>query len=293
MSQHPEFKTQLGVIGGSGIYQMQGVEIVNEHEIDTPFGKPSAKVIEAKIDNRSVYFLPRHGVGHTYLPSEVPYLANVYALKKLGVTHVLAVSAVGIMQENIKPGDLVVPNQIFDRTKGIRRSTFFGEGCVGHVEFADPFDSDFNSQIAHAASSVDTQVHRDGTYVCMEGPQFSTRAESHFYRETLRPSIIGMTAIPEAKLVREAEMIYGMLALATDYDCWNENEEDVDVAAVIAVLKANSERANKVVIQLAKELPEKTKSWVFSAASFGIMTQRDLIPSATREKLDFLYGKYL
>ncbi|MES2745915.1 MAG: S-methyl-5'-thioadenosine phosphorylase, partial [Bdellovibrionota bacterium] len=215
---------KLGIIGGSGIYQMPGVEFVAEHAIKTPFGEPSDKIIEGKLHGRTVYFLPRHGKGHRFTPSEVNYRANIYALKSLGVTHVLAVSAVGIMKEHIRPGDMVIPDQIFDRTKGKRAETFFGEGIVGHFEFADPFDLDMCKWIEKAAKSVTDRVHFGGSYVCMEGPAFSTRAESRHYRETLRPAVIGMTAIPEAKLAREAEMCYGMLALATDYDCWHEGE---------------------------------------------------------------------
>ena len=193
---------KLGIIGGSGIYQIPGVELVKEHTISTPFGEPSDKVIEGKLHGRTVYFLPRHGKGHRFTPSEVNYRANIYALKSLGVTHVLAVSAVGIMKEHIKPGDLVVPDQIFDRTKGKRADTFFGEGIVGHFELADPFDAEFSRWIEKAARSVTDRVHFGGAYVCMEGPAFSTRAESRHYRETLRPAVIGMTAIPEAKLAR-------------------------------------------------------------------------------------------
>ncbi len=284
---------KLGIIGGSGIYQMPGVEVVQEHAIRTPFGEPSDGIIEGKLHGRTVYFLPRHGKGHRFTPSEVNYRANIYALKSFGVTHVLAVSAVGIMKEHISPGDMVIPDQIFDRTKGKRAETFFGEGIVGHFEFADPFDADFCGWIEKAARSITDRVHLGGAYVCMEGPAFSTRAESRHYRETLRPAVIGMTAIPEAKLAREAEMCYGMLALATDYDCWHEGEEDVSVEAVLAVLKSNGEKANNIVKALVKNLPEQHESRIFSLGSFAIMTARELIPQHRKEALALLWGKYL
>ncbi len=284
---------KLGVIGGSGVYQMSGVELVQEHSIQTPFGDPSDKVIEARVDGREVYFLPRHGKGHRLLPSEVNYRANIYALKSLGVSHVLAVSAVGIMKEFIRPGDMVVPDQIYDRTKGVRNSTFFGQGIVGHVEFADPFCSVFSDWIETAARSVTERVHRGGTYVCIEGPQFSTRAESIQYREVGRPAVIGMTGVPEAKLAREAEMAYGMLALATDYDCWHEHEADVSVEAVLAVLKANSTAANNIVKQIVRQLPASHTSPIFEAARYAILTAPEVIPEARKRDLALLYGKYL
>ena len=284
---------QLGVIGGSGIYQMSGIEPVREHKLSTPFGQPSDLIVEASIDGRKTFFLPRHGRGHTLLPSEVNYRANIYALKSLGVTHVLAVSAVGIMQKAIQPGDLVIPDQLFDRTKGQRAATFFGQGIVGHVEFADPFCKDFSGWIAESARRLGGCVHTGGTYVCIEGPQFSTRAESRSYRSSLEATVIGMTAIPEAKLAREAELAYGMLALATDYDCWHEGEADVSVEAVIAVLKANSEKANSIIKDLSRHLPLVHESPIFEAARFAIMTAKDSIPEQRRKDLALLYGKYL
>lgn len=285
-------QVQLGVIGGSGVYQMSGVDLVKEHKVQTPYGDPSDLIIEARIGDRSTFFLPRHGQGHRLTPSEVNYRANIYALKSLGVTHILAVSAVGIMKEFISPGDLVVPHQIYDRTKGIRPSTFFGSGVVGHVEFADPFCPDMCQWIEAAARKVSSGVITGGSYVCMEGPQFSTRAESRLYRETLKPSVIGMTAIPEAKLAREAEMAYGMLALATDYDCWHEGEADVTVDAVLAVLKANSEKAKAVIKELSLSLPKTHESRIFDAARFAIITDKSCIPEARKKELALLYGKY-
>lgn len=282
----------LGVVGGSGIYQMDGVEITAEHSVDTPFGKPSDIIVQANIEERKVFFLPRHGKGHFLNPSEIPYRANIYALKKLGVNHLLAVSAVGIMQEDIKPGDIVVPDQIFDRTKGIRKSTFFDEGIVGHVSFADPFCGSLRDTVLEAARSIDAPLHDGGTYVCMEGPAFSSRAESKFYRSTLKPSIIGMTALPEAKLAREAEMAYAMVATATDYDCWHETEEDVSVEAVLQVLKQNSQKAKDIVKAVSKLIPETSSSEHLQAAKFAIITDRGIIDNSVKERLGLLYNKY-
>ncbi|MEN9835557.1 MAG: methylthioadenosine phosphorylase [Pseudomonadota bacterium] len=284
---------KLGVIGGSGLYQIAGVTPRREHRLETPFGSPSDAVVEADVGGRTVYFLPRHGIGHRLTPSEVPYRANIYAMKELGVTHLLAVSACGIMRADIVPGDMVVPDQIYDRTKGGRQSTFFGDGIVGHVTFADPFCPEMRGFVIDAAKEEGARVHPTGTYVCMEGPAFSTRAESQYYRKTLAPAVIGMTAIPEAKLAREAELCYGMLALATDYDCWHETHADVTVDMVLEVLRANSELANRIVKKLAEILPESSASPMLSAAKNAIMTRRDHIPAATKARLDLLYGKYL
>ncbi len=287
------YPVKLGVIGGSGIYQMDGVKLVGEHVMTTPFGKPSDVVIEGKVDDRTVFFLPRHGKGHRFTPSEVNYRANIHALKELGVTHVLAVSACGIMREDIRPGDMVVPDQVFDRTKGVRASSFFGDGVVGHVGFADPFCDELRKVIHASAKASMATVHDGGTYVCMEGPQFSTRAESNFYRKALAPAVIGMTALPEAKLAREAEMCYAMLALATDYDCWHETEADVSVDAVMAVLKANAALANTIVKAVVKSLPTTSTCECLDAAKMAIMTQADAIPAEARKRLAVLYGRYL
>ncbi|MCX6123717.1 MAG: S-methyl-5'-thioadenosine phosphorylase [Proteobacteria bacterium] len=292
-AQSQSKKTVLGVIGGSGVYKMDGVTFVREHNISTPFGEPSDVIFEATIHGRSVFFLPRHGRGHRFTPTEVNYQANIHALKQLGVTHVLAVSAVGIMKESIKPGDMVLPDQLFDRTRGSRKNTFFGEGIVGHVMFADPFCAEMRSIIQKAALKEKATVHDGGTYVCMEGPAFSTRAESHFYRKTIAPAVIGMTAIPEAKLAREAEMCYGMLALATDYDCWHEGEDDVSVVAVMAVVKANAALANNIIKRVAKTMPETSTSPLLRAAEFAIMSDRAKIPQAAKEKASLLWGRYL
>jgi 5'-methylthioadenosine phosphorylase len=283
---------RLGVIGGSGVYQMDGAEVKGEHEIETPFGPPSDKLVETTIEGRTVFFLPRHGKGHRLLPSEVPYRANVHAMKSAGVTHLLAVSAVGIMKENIQPGDMVVPDQIFDRTKGIRPSTFFGDGVAGHVSLADPFCDELRKPLIEAVRSCAATVHEGGTYVCMEGPQFSTRAESHFYRSAVDASVIGMTAIPEAKLAREAEMCYAVMAMGTDYDCWHETEEDVTAEAVIATVRANAELSNRVVQTVAALLPEVSDCACQSAAQFATMTAPEAISAEAKARLRLLYGKY-
>lgn len=291
-SANPAKKVVLGVIGGSGVYKMDGVEFTHEHNLATPFGDPSDAVMEAQIGGRTVFFLPRHGRGHRYTPTEVNYRANIHALKQLGVTHVLAVSAVGIMKETIKPGDMVVPDQLFDRTRGNRANTFFGDGIVGHVMFGDPFCPEMRSIITNAAQQENATVHSGGTYVCMEGPAFSTRAESNYYRKTLAPAVIGMTAIPEAKLAREAEMCYGMLALATDYDCWHETEEDVSVEAVIAVVKANATLANNIIKRVVSLAPETSTSELLSAAKHAVMTDRSKIPENTKQRVKTLWGHY-
>ena len=284
---------RLGVIGGSGFYEMEGVRIVREHDVDTPFGQPSDLLAEVDIDGRTVFFLPRHGRGHRLLPSEVPYRANIHALKQLCITHVLAVGAVGIMKEHISPGDMVVPDQVFDRTKGNRASTFFGGGVVGHVSFADPFCAEMRGLVVQAAKAAGAAVHDGGTYVCMEGPQFSTRAESHFYRRAADATVIGMTAIPEAKLAREAEMCYAVLSMGTDYDCWHEQEGDVDIESVLAILKANTRTANAVVKEISGLLPEATDCECQRSARDAIITAPGAVSDEAKHRLRVLYGHYL
>lgn len=293
MAADESIEVRLGVIGGSGVYQMQGVEVTAEHALDTPFGAPSDLLVETRIAGRPVVFLPRHGRGHRLLPGEVNSRANVHALKQLGVTHVLAVSAVGIMQEQIRPGDMVVPDQLFDRTRGLRASTFFGEGIAGHVAFADPFCRELSAVVVDAARSVGATIHEGGTYVCMEGPQFSTRAESRFYRAQVGAAVIGMTALPEAKLAREAELAYALLAMGTDYDCWHETEEDVSIDAVLRVMRQNAERANAIVRRVAETLPERIDCPCLHAARYAIITAPEVIPDRARARLRVLWGRYL
>jgi 5'-methylthioadenosine phosphorylase len=293
MNEQSTKPVRLGVLGGSGVYQMEGVDLVAEHDLDTPFGKPSDLIVEAHVNTRPIFFLPRHGRGHRLLPTEVNARANIHALKQLQVTHLMAVSAVGIMQEHIRPGDMVVPNQIFDRTKGNRPATFFGDGIVGHVAFADPFCDELSQVVIAAAKNKGATVHQGGTYVCMEGPQFSTRAESHFYRREVEATVIGMTALPEAKLAREAEMCYAMLAMGTDYDCWHEDEEDVDIESVLKILKSNAALANSVVQEVAALLHEESDCACLAAARYAIITAPEYISDEVRQRLDVLYGHYL
>ena len=284
--------TVLGIIGGSGVYEMNGVEVISKHPLTTPFGCASDEVIELQIEGRTAYFIPRHGQGHRLTPSEVPYRANIHALKQMGVTHLLAVSAVGIMKEHIKPGDMMIPDQIFDRTKDIRPHTFFGNGIVGHVSMADPFCDELADVVTAATRKCGATVHEGGTYVCMEGPQFSTRAESFFYKNAIDASVIGMTAIPEAKLAREAEMCYAILAMGTDYDCWHEEEEDVSVGVVLETLKANADLANRVIRQVSGLLPSESDCKCLQAARHAMITNPDAISPESKTRLSTLYGHY-
>jgi 5'-methylthioadenosine phosphorylase len=237
---------RIGVIGGSGIYTFEGVKVNQRLNMDTPFGKPSAPLIMAEYNGVPLVFLPRHGEGHTLSPSEVPYAANIYALKHVGVRQLISVSAVGSLQEKYHPRHFVIPDQIFDRTKGIRRSTYFGGGMVGHIGFGDPFCRELSRILNSAAEKAGATVHHGGTLVCMEGPAFSTRAESMVYRSQGH-AIIGMTALPEAKLAREAGICYATLCMITDFDVWHETEDDVSVEAVVANVKVNTVRARKTL----------------------------------------------
>ena len=241
----------IGVIGGSGLYELSGLTNVHEQKVETPFGSPSDTLHIGDLDDVRLVFVPRHGRGHRLTPSEVPYAANIHALKQLGAEYVLSVSAVGSLREEIHPGHVVLPDQLIDRTRAEpRRNTFFGEGVVGHIAFAEPFCHDLRNVLLGAVQGCGTTVHPHGTLVVMEGPAFSTRAESHLYR-SWGAHIIGMTALPEAKLAREAELCYATLALSTDYDCWRAEEEAVSVNAVVAVLKRNIELAREVVRRAA------------------------------------------
>ena len=281
----------LGVIGGSGLYEIEGLTNVEEVRVDTPFGPPSDSVVRGRLGDTTLLFLPRHGRGHRIAPHEIPFRANVCAMKKLGATHLLSISAVGSMKEAIAPGDFVVVDQVIDLTKK-RVSTFFEEGVVGHVGFADPVCPALSAALASSAERAGARVHNGGTYVCIEGPQFSTRAESLLYR-SWGVSVIGMTALPEAKLAREAELPYALLALATDYDCWHSTEEDVTVEAVLAVMKKNVTAARRAVAELARMLPDASGSPASTALAAAIMTARDRISPAAMARLDWLMGKYV
>jgi 5'-methylthioadenosine phosphorylase len=281
----------IGVIGGSGLYQMEGLKRVREVAVKTPFGKPSDKFICGKLDDVQLVFLPRHGKGHRWLPTEVNFRANIFAMKKLGVERIISVSAVGSLREEIAPGHLVVPDQFIDRTSQ-RPSTFFGKGIVAHVSLAAPFCKDLSTALADAAGRAGAQVHRGGTYLCMEGPQFSTRAESRLYR-SWGAHIIGMTNLQEAKLAREAEICFGTLALATDYDCWNEHAGDVAIEHVLAVLTQNVELAKKTIRQALAALGEKRHCICASALKDAIITDRTRIPGKIKTELRPIIGKYL
>ncbi len=276
----------LGVLGGSGLYEMDGLRDVREIEMDTPFGRPSDVLVEGTLENGTkMVFLPRHGRGHRVPPHQINFRANVCALKKAGATHLVSVSAVGSMKEEIEPGHLVVPHYFIDLTK-TRITTFFEDGIVGHVPFADPVCPALAAAVGEAAERS-ARVHRGGTYVCIEGPQFSTRAESLVYR-SWGVSVIGMTSMPEAKLAREAELPFATLALATDYDCWHETHDDVTVEAVMAVMKKNVSAAKKTLAELSKILPDPTKSIAHGVTRSAIMTARESITEAARTRLAWL-----
>jgi 5'-methylthioadenosine phosphorylase len=285
--------TTLAILGGSGLYDLPGLERVEEIAVDTPYGAPSDNIVRGYLGNIALLFLPRHGRGHRVPPHAINFRANVCALKKLGATHLVSVSAVGSMKESIAPGDLVVVDQYVDLTKR-RVSTFFDE-VVAHVSFADPVCPLLTSALADASSSVHAKgekgVHRGGAYVCIEGPQFSTRAESMIYRGW-GVSVIGMTSMPEAKLAREAELPFATLALATDYDCWHQSEEHVTVEAVLAVMRENVDTARKAIAALAKSLPDPMKSNAHGALRGAIMTDLSRVPPEPRERLRWLLPQH-
>jgi len=281
----------IGVIGGSGLYQMPELAGVREVEIKTPFGKTSDPLIRGRLGGVDLIFLPRHGKGHRWLPTEINFRANIFALKKLGVERIISVSAVGSLREEIAPGHLVVPDQFIDRTTQ-RPSTFFGRGVVAHVSLANPFCSDLSKVLVTAARQEGAEVHSGGTYVCMEGPQFSTRAESHLYR-AWGAHVIGMTNLQEAKLAREAEICFGTLALATDYDCWNDQAGDVEIEHVLTVLKQNVALAQRTIARASAELSEPRSCGCISALKDAIITERARIPKKIRAELQPIIGKYL
>ncbi len=285
-------KNIIGVIGGSGLYELEGLNGVSRVRLDTPFGDPSDEFITGVLDGVKMVFLPRHGRGHRLLPSEVNYRANIYGMKKLGVTHLISVSAVGSMEEEIAPGHIVIPDQFIDRTNGTRINTFFGNGIVAHVQFADPVCRDLSDALYAAARETGATVHKGGTYICMEGPAFSTRAESNMYR-TFGVSVIGMTNIPEAKLAREAEICYGVIALATDYDCWHESHEDVSVDAILAIIKQNVATAKSIIKNAVMRVDSKRKCPCPSALRYAVITDKAAISEQSKANLDIIVGKYL
>jgi 5'-methylthioadenosine phosphorylase len=283
----------LGVIGGSGLYELPGLERVERVRLDTPYGAPSDEFVIGHLGGVRLAFLPRHGRGHRLLPSELPFRANLWGLKTLGTRWVLAVSAVGSLREEIVPGHVVVPDQFIDRTRGrTRESTFFGDGVVAHVQFADPFCPALSGALAGAAGASGAVVHTGGTYVCMEGPQFSTRGEWELF-SSWGAAVIGMTNLQEAKLAREAELCFATLALATDYDCWRTGHADVQIDEILRVIGANVELARRTVAALAGRLPDRTGCRCATALENAIVTDRTTIPEATRRALAPIAGKYL
>ncbi|NES89685.1 MULTISPECIES: S-methyl-5'-thioadenosine phosphorylase [Okeania] len=288
-------KVKIGIIGGSGLYKMEALTDVEEIRVDTPFGSPSDAFIVGTLEGTRVAFLPRHDRNHALLPSELPFRANIYGMKSLGVEYLISASAVGSLKEEVKPLDLVVVDQFIDRTKG-RISTFFGEGIAGHITFENPTCPQLAKMLADAAESLnlsDINVHRSGTYLCMEGPAFSTKAESNLYR-SWGATVIGMTNLPEAKLAREAEIAYATLALSTDYDCWHEEHESVTVEMVINNLHKNAVNAQKVIQETVRRLSQNQfVSDSHSALKNAILTPLDKVPATTKEKLGLLLQKYI
>ena len=284
-------QAEIGIIGGSGLYSMPGLTGVHEERVSTPFGDPSDAFVLGDLEGHRVAFLARHGRGHRLLPSELNFRANLYGFKKLGVTRILSMSAVGSLKEEHKPGDFVIPDQFIDRTF-LRTSTFFGDGIVAHVAFGDPVCTTVAETFTAACKSEAISVKSGGTYVCMEGPQFSTRAESNLYR-SWGADVIGMTNLQEAKLAREAEICYATAAMVTDYDCWHPGHDDVTVEQIVAVLNQNAANACRVIKAAVAAMPKERKCGCASALQYAILTAPDAIPAATRDKLDLLIGKYL
>ncbi|MFH1416542.1 MAG: S-methyl-5'-thioadenosine phosphorylase [Elusimicrobiota bacterium] len=284
---------KIGVIGGSGIYEVEGISNIEERKVDTPFGEPSDNVIVGEISGIKVAFLPRHGRGHRYMPTGVNYRANIFALKKLGVEKIVSLSAVGSMKKELKPGDVVLVDQYYDHTKH-RASTFYGTGMVVHIGFSEPVCASLADTVAQAAASEGATVHRGGTYICMEGPQFSTRGESDIYR-SWGVSVIGMTAMPEAKLAREAEICYATMALVTDYDCWNTEHDAVTVDMVVKQLFENADIAKKTIVGVVEKYAQYGIETCAcnEALKNAVMTAPDKIDPKMREELDILIGKYI
>jgi 5'-methylthioadenosine phosphorylase len=284
-------EAEIGIIGGSGLYSMPGLTEIREEKVTTPFGDPSDSFILGKLDGRKVAFLARHGRGHRLLPSELNFRANIYAMKQLGVERIVSVSAVGSLKEEHKPTDFVIPDQFIDRTF-LRTSTFFGDGIVGHVAFGDPVCATVAGAAAEACAKSSVVGKQGGVYVCMEGPQFSTKAESNLYR-SWGADVVGMTNLQEAKLAREAEICYATVAMVTDYDCWHPDHDSVTVDQIVAVLHQNAENAAKVVRATVAALPMERNCACASAAKYAILTQPSAISAEARERLKLLFGKYL
>ena len=282
---------KVGVIGGSGLYEMEGLEEIETVSLKTPFGSPSDSFVTGRIEGIQLVFLPRHGRGHRIAPSFLNFRANIYGMKMLGVEWIIGVSAVGSMKESIRPGDMVIPNQFIDRTVG-RPSTFFSEGIVAHISFADPVCPVLNRILYEAGTEVGAAVQRDGTYLCMEGPQFSTRAESKLYR-SWGVDVVGMTNLPEAKLAREAEICYATIAFATDYDCWHEEAGDVSIGDVLRILTENAKTAQGTIRKALRELPDERTCGCSTSLEHAIITDKTMIPEKTKRDLEPIIRKYI
>jgi len=284
-------QVEIGIIGGSGLYTMPGLEKSREVRVKTPFGEPSDSLVVGTLEGRRVAFLARHGRGHRFTPSEINYRANLYAMKLLGVQRVISVSAVGSLREDLKPLEFLIPDQFFDRTK-LRVATFFGDGIVAHVGFDKPTCAQLAGVLGDACDTVSVKAHRGGTYVCMEGPQFSTLAEAHVHRQ-LRFEIIGMTNVTEAKLAREAELCYATVAMITDYDCWHPEHSSVTLEEIIANLNRNAENAQAVLRAAVRQMPTDRSCRCGQALAHAIVTDRKVIPTAAKRRLAAIIGKYI
>ena len=282
---------KIGVIGGSGLYKMKELTDIEEVNIDTPFGKPSAPITIGRLEGVGITFLPRHGKGHRISPTEIPARANIYALKSLGVERIIAINTVGSFKQEIKPGDLVIPDQLIDRTRN-RANSFFGEGIVVHIPFAEPFCPVLSQIVFEAAREVGASVHPKGTYVAMEGPAFSTRAESRLYR-SWGADIVGMTALPEAKLAREAEICYSIIAGVTDYDSWQERSQPITVDVILDIQRQNIDTIRKIIKLAVARIPEKRHCDCATALKAAFVTAPKFMPPEQKEKLNLLIGKYL
>jgi len=281
----------IGIIGGSGLYSMSGLNDTREIRVKTPFGAPSDAIVVGRLEGKRVAFLARHGRGHRILPSEINFRANICAMKQLGVERIISVSAVGSLQEDLRPGEFLVADQFVDRTKN-RVSTFFGGGLVAHVAFDKPTCAQMSAVLADASAHCSVKVHRRGTYVCIEGPQFSTLAEAHLHRQ-LRLEVIGMTNVTEAKLAREAEICYATIAMITDYDCWHPEHESVTATQIIATLNQNAENAQKVLREAVRTMPGERSCKCGAALKHALVTDLKLVPPATKKRLASIIGKYL
>jgi 5'-methylthioadenosine phosphorylase len=290
-SKRANTQAEIGIIGGSGLYSMNGLTKSKEVQVKTPFGEPSDRIVLGMLEGKRVAFLARHGRGHRILPGEINFRANVYAMKLLGVERMVSVSAVGSLMEDLQPGEFLVPDQFVDRTKN-RVSTFFGEGLVAHVGFDKPTCGQVSGVLADASVHCGVMVHRRGTYVCIEGPQFSTLAEANMHRQ-LRFEVVGMTNVTEAKLAREAEICYAAIAMITDFDCWHPEHASVTASEIIATLVANAENAQRVLREAVRAMPKERNCKCGAALKHALVTDMKLVPKATKKKLDAIIGKYI